>query len=453
MKCKLKESKLQQQQRQENEREELRIKLNTAVKCRCCCCCYHHRRKKKNQTIQVGNHRMKQQQQDSTTRRKMLPSRYNLKILKFHNSISGEWRHKFLALVLIFFQIVLALSLDSPVRIYQQQRGSTPLQKQRQLVNIESSETIERLANLSSSAAASELNGSHDSVRNERVRRAQLASVRQTGSSSGRGKHDVECPPNRLIQSLLPPEYLHSPASNQRQRQNKAYCDCTGDLFGWHLTCFAGAAVAPPQQPLRQRTRDSSSLGAGSTHDTDTLPNQLHPAFRAPQLQRQQQQQQGRVSRAARWMGERNEAESGAAADLADTSPGSTSASTHEGFGEESNPAPVTSTTPRPNRTAKERARVSIAHNKSMSISEEPADFIGLPSSSSYTLMSQQLNSNPNSNQNQNQQQHNSMFQTVPVLFSVKYAKNNMIEIFCDQAAPQYKPAMFQGKSPSFRFA
>lgn len=44
-------------------------------------------------------------------------------------------------------------------------------------------------------------------------------------------------------------------------------------------------------------------------------------------------------------------------------------------------------------------------------------------------------------------------FQTIPVLFSIKYVRNNMIEIDCDQASPNYKPAMLQGKfiSPSIQ--
>lgn len=325
--------------------------------------------------------------------------------------------------------------LDSPVRVHQQRR---------QLVVVENSQTIERPVNLT--AGAEPL--TNDNVRYDRVRRTSRQPVGQVSPGRQQRPADVECPANRLLQGLLPPEYLASPASSQRRGQtSKAYCDCTGDLYGWHLTCFASAAspssvARPGLQPQQQ----------------DSLPNQLHPAFRGPQLQRQQQAASNlrrlqRRSAAARWMGESSsddEPVSSTSGSLEVAADPSAVTSAHEGFGEDnlvalpasSATATTTTTTPRSASVAKSNklraSRQNISAPRIADDDREASDFISLPSSNSFTMMSQQLNSN---------QQHNSMFQTVPVLFSVKYTKNNMIEIDCDQAAPQYKPAMFQGKS------
>jgi len=53
---------------------------------------------------------------------------------------------------------------------------------------------------------------------------------------------------------------------------------------------------------------------------------------------------------------------------------------------------------------------------------------------------------NPESNGNLISSASHLAFQTIPILFSIKYVKSSMVEIDCDQAAPNYKAAMFQGK-------
>jgi len=305
-----------------------------------------------------------------------------------------------------------------------------------------------------------------------RVRRTNEPRVRQQQQqqqpAGSRARQAEECPQGRLLNSLLPPEYLGSPALSQRQQ--RAYCDCTADLFGWHLTCFAGSAAA-----LEER----QALASAANSRNQALPNQLHPAFRAPQLQRQQQQQQQQAAAAAnlvrriqrrspaRWMGDEptdaarnltnpeNDAE--------DSSSHPISLANHEGFGEELTtlaPPPTTTTATSSSsiklapssRHSKRKSPKRVSPPQSFNESNIDDSFISMPSSASFTLMQLQrqdqgersaklLQSSSSANNNPNL-----MFQTVPVLFSVKYLRNNMIEIDCDQAAPNYKPAMFQGK-------
>lgn len=264
-----------------------------------------------------------------------------------------------------------------------------------------------------------------------------------------RRSNEPECPSNRLAQSLLPVEYLGSPASSQRPSMSRAYCDCTPDLLGWQLTCFAGAA--------QSGTGSGSSAGSAAA----PLPDQLHPAFRGPQIQRMQQQAAvvnrgrppARIRRAARWMGKLG-AGSGSANDSAEEPDETRSTTSHEGFGDDSLASPILTTTRPDARTqpAKKLATLKLAqvHHRQQQQSTNSSgyddSFISLPSSDTFTTIRRQQQDSEKLSANNNINNH-LMFQTVPVLFSVKYVRNTMIEIDCDQAAPNYKPAMFQGKS------
>lgn len=336
-------------------------------------------------------------------------------------------------------------------------------------------------------------NSTNQASKVDRVRRTnQPTSLSQNNHTAQ--PQGNECPPTKLIQSLLPAEYQQQQQQSTNNNLQRAHCDCVRDLHGWFVTCYAGSA-------------NRNNLAASAA----LLPNQLHPAFRGPQLQRQQQQQaaaaaatngvnggaQRRVHRAARWMGD--DVEETPANNLARSSdqnvvshqPGSfqedSSSVSHEGFGDE----PTTVSGPQAEAAADSRhQRKAIGSPRSQTAAaaaanlSSPTDvddsFVLSPSSNSFTLLqpTQQQqqqhgqenleqnyrattsNNNNNNNTNSsrsekmimmqhasnNNNNHQLMFQTVPILFSVKYIRNTIIEIDCDQAAPQYKPAMFQGK-------
>lgn len=275
--------------------------------------------------------------------------------------------------------------------------------------------------------------------------------VRRTNNQQRTRLHpDQECPSLSRLTSLVPAEYP------------QACCECVTDHWGWQITCFNASRTSecvPINAPARsQPARRPVPPGESQAH------RRVH---RSP----------------ARWMGDN---EFLAAANANATTGGSDSLtrhvdeSEHEGFGEEL-------TTDRPSvspaseqQANKQRSPLTmvtsngstINNNNNASTSED--GIISLSSSSSITLMQlrtqtdstasqqpshQQVSSGTNSSSRsrlaQLQQQATSgssdndnhpMFQTVPVLFSVMYTRNNMIVIDCDLAAPNYKPAMFQGK-------
>lgn len=294
-----------------------------------------------------------------------------------------------------------------------------------------------------------------------------------------RGLDEAECPSSRLAQSLLPAEYAGSPATSQRAGQARAYCDCNADPLGWHLTCFAGSG-GPARAASRQSSAGASDA-AGQLATAAPLPDQLHPAFRGHQIQRLQlaaavasrARAGSRLRRAARWMGELSSGSNVNSTSPDDADPEAllnklpSSTASHDGFGDDAPSllAPTTTkpklaheTQPAPARpqSAKKLATIKMAQlresQKPTNSTSQEESFVSLPSSDTFTMLKQQ-------HQQQQQQQQDSekvsannninnhlMFQTVPVLFSVKYVRNTMIEIDCDQATPNYKPAMFQGK-------
>lgn len=203
----------------------------------------------------------------------------------------------------------------------------------------------------------------HSADKIDRVRRTnsdfqhiQEARV-STNQASQQQQKQQECPSNRLIQSLLPPQYVGSSSTSHRLSVDRSHCECRADLLGWHITCFAGPS------PLSEFVGGGGNGGAGgstsgigdssqhnrisSSNSNAPMPNQLHPAFRTSQQQQQHQQHHNH----------------------------------HQ-------------------------------HNQQV-LAAASSDL---------------------------------SFQTIPVLFSVKYLRNNMIEIDCDQEAPNYKAAMFRGK-------
>lgn len=313
----------------------------------------------------------------------------------------------------------------------------------------------------------------------ERAEQASHAAPREPRGARAAGD-EPECPSTRLAQSLLPAEYAGSPATSGRVGQSRSYCECTADLLGWHLTCFAGSAG---QSKAVGRQAAASPSDASQVGGVAPLPDQLHPAFRGHQIQRIQQaaavanraRPAARIRRAARWMGELMTGvglnSSSTSLDVLEVEPESllsklpVSSTSHEGFGDDAATlAALTTTRPRSDlesadaparpQSAKKLASLKLAqlreNRKATNSTSQDEGFVSLPSSDTFTTLKQQQQQHQQDNEkvsaaNNNINNH-LMFQTVPVLFSVKYVRNNMIEIDCDQAAPNYKPAMFQGK-------
>lgn len=355
--------------------------------------------------------------------------RFNLVSLGHRTHKQFEYRQLVSFGVAILISIILLLSpinsLDSPTKIQRHKQQAVDLKKAQPTENVQ--------------ALSDQPQSSSSSTNTSRIER-----VRRTDASSNAGHKSPEqeaCPPSELLHSLLPPEYAGSPASSQRQHMSRAYCDCTPDLFGWQLTCFAGSAAR--------------SSGASAS-----LPNQLHPAFRAPQLQRQQQQAAAAGLRRVHRSPARSSGEPEGAHSTDDPS-------AYEGFGDETLPSATTS---KPDNEQKHGSRASHLKQRQKQASEqviassnETLDdgLISLSSSNSFTLMHLQQQDGQLDEQAagsrmmmsekllQQSAPSNSqlMFQTVPVLFSIKCKRNvKMIEIDCDQAAPNYKTRMFQGK-------
>lgn len=369
--------------------------------------------------------------------------------------------------------------LDSPVRI-QRNKQQQPKHIIANNITVSELSTRQNIARVESSStfgatSSEQLDGGYPQFpRENRVRRTNEIS----GQVSRRPTTTIECPSKRLMQSLLPPEYVGSPAMQAGQRQSRGSCDCEldPDQSGWRITCAAGD--------------ESTLLLMNSNADGRQirLPNQLHPAFRGPQMKRHKQQQQvsnvpaamgvnRRVNRSpTRWMGEDLVPPSGHSSSSSSGStaaePSGSDVSVHEGFGEETN----AQTTPRPgirSRTMSNNSSSNDGFNQAASADSD--SILSLPSSASFSMVMQGEHNNNNnrshssedkesprsaaaSDNNEkliNQNNHNSnnnndhhlMYETVPVLFSVKYTRTkNMIEIDCDKAAPNYKAAMFQGK-------
>lgn len=366
------------------QQQQQQVTTSKRFKCSSLACCHRTHKRFEYRASNCNNHNM--------TTSKNISQKLATLLLLASLSIS----------ILIITQVTC---LDSPVKVqrYKQQFRQTSEKPKHVLAsnstgNLDQQEAVmnarSEWLNITTSTSAANLTDHNQRVKrtnnNDRLRSSQRRTV-------------DECPTSRLINQLLPGSYIGSPASNQRQQQSRAYCDCQSDLFGWHLTCFAGSQ--------QQQHQDAAQTGE--------LPNQLHPAFRGPQLQRQAQQAASALRRVhrspSRWMGDNNERVSNASEHLFNLA-------SHEGFGEDDS---------------------RVVGNNS-----DEDQLAALPSSNSFTLMKldEQESSNDKSTSNNNNN-NNIMFQTVPVLFSVKYLRNNMIEIDCDQAAPNYKPAMFQGKS------
>lgn len=367
--------------------------------------------------------------------------------------------------------------LDSPAKI---QRN----RQQQQASNNSSSPQVVEL----SSTGTSYINNNHDSLSTITTNRTSVERVRRTNSeqqqqqqqprqvaSSGSsqqaaGRHEGhECPPSRVYLSLLPPEYSGSPAQTQRPTSMaRAHCDCQPDALGWHLTCYPSSSLFP-----------APPAGSSGRAPNPAMPNQLHPAFRAPQMARHQQQVAAAASRRnRRWLAPNEDGDDGAinrAGDLYSSSEAET-ISPHDGFGEETSgvsatsaSAATTTSTPKPNQQA-----IKLANNNATQFhkrrqqqqqqhqtSDNNDEIILLPGDNVHNYSEIRSNTgNNSSSQSSRQRQEQSdkltfaassnhlTFQTAPTLFSIRYVQNNMIEIDCDQAAPQYKAAMFQGKFP-----
>lgn len=388
--------------------------------------------------------------------------------------------------------------LDSPVKI---QRNKIQ-QQQQQFSNSTSNRAANDLDhpdnqleqfNATFSLAS---NPNHKSS-SDRVRRTNSEHYQVAQNINQPSSQQPECPSTRLIQSLLPSEYVGSPATSQRPSMARAHCECVPDSFGWHLTCFAGSSQA--------------TSGSGGYRDSslssNVMPNQLHPAFRNSQIARQQQQQQQQQNQAnsnhlgrrskrspARWLGDDSDKLRVSTAlrtgdeNLSTTSHNNDELSPHEGFGEDASSS-LSMSLQQPSlvqgnlQDAAERTTPAIFHKQAnhlrsksnltgsnMSAPLDQGASSSLDRIITNNLRQDQYENSVNNNikdfedSTANEQPLRSSsssngdkfmlaaasnhltFQTIPVLFSIKYLRNNMIEIDCDQAAPSYKAAMFRGK-------
>lgn len=223
-----------------------------------------------------------------------------------------------------------------------------------------------------------------------------------------------ECPTLKQRLSLVRPE-----ANGGHKR---AYCDCSPDLQGWHLTCFSNLTSLNIYKPVNI---ESLPLSQSNTHLAEPLPNQLHPAFRSPQLQRQQhagREGANQLVKRSPTMGQDSDIVNIDEEDLE----GFESSATRE--------AQPSKELPRDNN------QVAHGHNRKHSNGKL------LRRNSINIRKTQQLPSSLSVGEDNSGDAAGSNFQNIPTLFSIKYIKNTMIEIDCDQASPLYKAAMFQGK-------
>lgn len=389
----------------------------------------------------------------------------------------SKWKSRWLVttwgllLIGLIASSIDAVKLDSPAKI-QRHKSLASLKQEPKNTHQEPGSRASRASNVPPPLSGAVTGGTNELAQLERVRRTNDSGPKssQTGANSTRPTTG-ECPPGRLLQGLLPVEYLRGP-------QRRAYCDCKPGSHGWQVTCHSETAASG----RHQATHDTLLIG-------DPLPNQLHPAFRAPQIQRQQQQAAAAAAAAA---GASSSTHSHSSSDQppvvrqlvrrsplrwepAETSPSpeqtpksattdsafSSSASAHEGFGDDlpSSPGPAEGIMSGAGASSHD-AIVSQPSSASYAMAPPPGQqqasslSADSPAASNRRLMSEsitQASSTSNSsilNNSHNQHQQHLSFQPAgPVLFSVKYVRNIMIEIDCDQAEPQYKPAMFQGKS------
>lgn len=306
---------------------------------------------------------------------------------------------------------------------------------------LDSPAKIQRQKQLQSQPAArqdsSEQQNAGPAPSSPRIERVVRTNERpRAGASSFNSDSDAPaCPPSRLVSALLPADYSGSPAASPRPQQGRAYCDCVEDApnAGWHLTCYVGSALAGGASAA------ASQLDAGAS-----LPDQLHPAFVGAQLQRRQQQAAAGSSR--RRLGR------AASAASDDERQESAADQTHQGFDDEASDSAALSRRdgssalalgPNQRRPPHNRANgTAVRHTSDHNKPKEPQELADNHADSSDRSPEYQAAAKLNHQTNSD----HLTFQTVPILFSIKYVKNNIIEIDCDQSSPKYKPAMLQGE-------
>lgn len=386
-----------------------------------------------------------------------------------------------LQLVLILASFSLAINcLDSPVKV--QRHKQAAISRDGRAGRPEFSEATsnhsqdEPASHENDFAAilngAMSTNSTNRASKSDRVRRTdQQEGLRGSGSSqiSHSGRHsESECPSKKVIQSLLPAEYVAT-GGNQRQQQLRAVCDCLVESSGWTITCYNDSA----------KSIDTSRAMSSRLTANPQLPKQMHPAFE-PQLQRQQQQQQQaaasghplrRVHRSpVRWMGDEDAPVTGKNVSSDEIIGTDSALSEQEGFGDD-----LLSTTSQPrtdqaeqrrrqepkyseisSRTGSLEINQQEFRNKSLNLNSNEDSLISSSSSNSFALAQPQQQDGefntaigggrvsekllaPSATSNND-------YLVTTILFNVKYLRDTMIEIDCDQMAPHYKPAMFQGK-------
>lgn len=322
--------------------------------------------------------------------------------------------------------------LDSPVKV---QRNK--LHQQPKYSNVDKNQANGELASTTNeSSVQHHINSAFNRVRRTNSEQVPANFQSRNSQVDQLVKDQDQCPSSRLFQSLLPPEYAGSPAISRRPSMARAHCDCVSDPFGWHFTCFSGSAL--------------SANSLNNVNNALPMPNQLHPAFRTPQMVRQQQrvsqQQQGRrVNKRSASQSSYDERMINSSTKLSEdisTTLLNEEASPHEGFGEEHSSSIMSATTGPP-RTSNLSLKPSASNNSLIdSLIERNIDEV----QHQRELRQNEGNLASSANGNRNSVASQLTFQTIPTLFSVKYVRNSMIEIDCDQAAPNYRAAMFQGK-------
>lgn len=256
----------------------------------------------------------------------------------------------------------------------------------------------------------------------ERVRRTQpqhmIGHRSGVGVSSGSSSAEA-CPPTKLLVSLLAPSLVSS----------GSYCDCNADLMGWHVTCFASDAFGPADHNSMMHPAFSSQLNRNTAGANNQRSGGASSSGNGGRLHKRSAVQPLNTDRA-------DQQQSAGSAHQA--SQAGNDESVHEGFGEE--PALAASSS-LPAGASSLSSPADDRHQQVGSSTAASAD--GSPT----TATSNRTTTTTAANMNMNDPMfHLQAFHTVPTLFSIRYQRNSVIEIDCDNATPHYKPAMFQGK-------
>lgn len=311
--------------------------------------------------------------------------------------------------------------LESPARIHQRNR----LQQQ----NLTNSNNLLQSNHNKPSLSITNNSYSQDNQRfsNTRFRRTYndpQTLNRHNPNKPSTKEQDQHCPSEKLMQSLLPPEYAGSPASSRSSSTARSKCSCARQVDGWEITCYHGSFL--PQQ--------MNNIG------------NMHPGYKnKPNQSRQQQRHQTGSRRSRRsslngWQ------------DVSERSGGNTNedASSHEGFGEDNistGPTLTINTTINPQQRASPHLKYRNMHSNSTTLSQ------------AIHGKNDELNNNQREMHRQDNfrdsieglepsasQSISEEYQVTPILFIIRYIRNSKMELECGKTSPYYRAAMFLGK-------